>query len=355
VSAPDSPRKLRCFPVQFVQTDDSVRLRRGCVDLRISGEHAVEIVQRVLEAATGAGATREEICQSFPAPERATVLELLGELEKRQILSYADAQKPTDALESPVEIFFWHFGRSTKEVSSHLTAQHIAILGVNEISRNIALALSETNIENIEIVDDPLLRNLKLFDNESRIKPDLWKTSQPLVPLDSWTMSLPGCLVATCDFGGVQLMNRWNKFCLEGGCHFLPVVLQDLIGYVGPLVIPGETACYECLNARWNSNAEEPEPRRTTIGFEEQHFVGFHPSMAAVLGAVTVFELSKFYGLEVPFAVVGRLLEINLLTMKMEARKVLRIPRCPACSNLYKRSSTSLMNGWFGFSLKDEA
>jgi molybdopterin-synthase adenylyltransferase len=42
----------------------------------------------------------------------------------------------------------------------------------------------------------------------------------------------------------MQFMRKWNDFCVRNDHAFLPIVLRDLIGYVGPLVIPHKTACY---------------------------------------------------------------------------------------------------------------
>jgi bacteriocin biosynthesis cyclodehydratase domain-containing protein len=354
VSNSQQRRPLRCFPVDFFQDDSGVRLRRGCLDIRISGDRAWEIVQYVLTAA-GTGATREEICEAFPVSERSSIAELIGELERRYIIADCSETKfsTTAGAETPFEIFCWEFGRSSKSVAARLEGQGIAIAGVNEITRSILLALSEMQANRVQVIDDPLLRNLRLFDG-SCVSSTSWNLSHTPIDLGTWNFDTHGCLVACSDFGGIEAVSRWNKICQERSCHFLPIILQDLVGYIGPLVVPGETACFECLNARWNSNVEGAEPRRGALRFEGQHVVGFHPSMAAVLGAIAAFELCKFYGLEVPFALAGRLLEINLLTMTMQVRKVLRIPRCPACSNLFKRSSTSSTKSWFGLAMTEE-
>jgi len=147
------------------------------------------------------------------------------------------------------------------------------------------------------------------------------------------------CLIATSDFGGMQLMREWNQFCYEANIQFFPVVLQNAVGYVGPLIVPGETACFECLRARQNSHLADPEIQRATEyrAFEGQLVNGFHPSMASVLGDIAAFELTKFYG-RVPRWRVGTLIEVNLLIPSIVTRKVLKIPRCSVCSQLNKHS-----------------
>ena len=160
------------------------------------------------------------------------------------------------------------------------------------------------------------------------------------MPYEKWVQSLKpeslDCLIATSDFGGLQLMRQWNEFCVQHGRHFLPVVLQDLIGYVGPLVIPGETACFECLRARQNANLEEASARRAAehAAFEGQGIVGCHPAMASVLGDIAAIELTKFYGIRMPIWQVGTLIEVNLLAGRMTPRKVLKVPRCAVCGTL---------------------
>src|SRR5262249_36298218 len=125
-------------------------------------------------------------------------------------------------------------------------------------------------------VDYPLLCNLRMFDDQGFLRPDLWPDSSPTpVSYKSWR-DVDGrdeidCLVATSDFGGLHLMREWNAFAVSSQIPFISVVLQDLIGYVGPLVFPGETACFECFRARQNSHITDPNIMRAT---ESEAMVG---------------------------------------------------------------------------------
>jgi thiazole/oxazole-forming peptide maturase SagC family component len=121
------------------------------------------------------------------------------------------------------------------------------------------------------------------------------------------------------------------------------VILQNLIGYVGPLVIPGETACYECLRQRQNAHMNDPEVQRASesVTTTDSKVVGFHPSMASVLGDIAAFELTKLYTDGLPLGNIGTQIEVNLLTSEMMTRKVLKVPRCAVCSPLTTRSSAT--------------
>jgi bacteriocin biosynthesis cyclodehydratase domain-containing protein len=342
-------KKLRALPLQVVEIAGGVILKRGCTEVKISGEGAAQALQVVLGATAGRGATSDEICRRFAAPHRPAVEHLIEQLVSRRLLVPSDdMESALGARESSLEIFYWHFGEPAARVTERLDSRQLVILGVNCISRQLTAALSASGLRNFQVVDDPLLRNLRLFDDAGHVIEGEWPAlSRPPLALEEWAdgadLQSLGCLVATSDFGGQQSMRQWNRFCVEHHRHFLPVVLQNLIGYIGPLVIPGETACFECLRARQDAHLEDPQTQRAVegIAFEEQVAVGFHPSMASVLGDVAAFELAKLYSGVLPRWNVGTLIEVNLLTPRLAARKVLKIPRCAVCSPLNTRPSTA--------------
>lgn len=349
-----TPTRLKALPVQFIEIDNGVILKRGRVEMRLGGENAAEAAQIILEA-TFEGATAEEIVEIFAEPDRESVSYLIQQLLDRRILVPYDTIIDTeDSSENSLDIFYWHFGARTDEVRKFAGDLSFVIIGVNTITRQLAGALAASGIENFQIVDYPLLRNLRMFDDQGVLNSHQWPGHLPhVVEYQSWKNKLDSinfnCLIACSDFGGQQLMREWNALCIRKKCHFLPVVLQDLIGYIGPLVVPGETACYECLRARQNSHMRDPQSQRAGEyqAFEGQEIIGFHPSMASILGDLTAIELMKFYVMGPPLWRAGSLIEANLLTTEIFVRKVLKIPRCPACSNLIEQPSTALTKTFY--------
>jgi hypothetical protein len=84
------------------------------------------------------------------------------------------------------------------------------------------------------------------------------------------------------------------------------------------------------------------------VAYEGQGVGGFLPSMASVLGDITAIELTKFYSRALPLWKTGTVMEVNLLAGRIDSRKVLRVPRCRVCSNLLRRSSTSMVKATLG-------
>ena len=107
------------------------------------------------------------------------------------------------------------------------------------------------------------------------------------------------------------------------------------------MVIPHETACWECVLARQNSHLRDSASKQAVdaVSHEGQDVIGFHPSMASILGDIAAVEITKFFSRIVPLWNVGKVIEVNLLSTKMTTRKVLKLPRCMVCSPLNTRSA----------------
>ena len=175
------------------------------------------------------------------------------------------------------------------------------------------------------MVDDPNFRNVRFFENGERLLLERWGLAPPEA-YDAWESSPPDasmvCLVVCSDFGGLQRLAGWNALAYRRGWHFLPVVLQNAVGLVGPLVIPKETACFQCLLSREEANSPTVAVKRATemFAFEGQLVAAYHPSMATALGDVAAVELTKHYAYGWPSAAIGNAIEVNLLAATTQPR-----------------------------------
>jgi molybdopterin-synthase adenylyltransferase len=334
--------KIRALPLQFIQVDGSVVLKRGCTEVRIGGENVAEAIKIILAATSNHGLSKQELYGLFDDEAKPSIVRLVDELLARRLLvQQTEDQSVGEEPESELDVFYWHFDQCSEQIKAQLNKRHIVILGVNHISRQLASAFRVSGIESFDVVDQPSLRNIRLFDDSGNLKRGAWPEFAPC-PLE-WRKDAisddTACVIAASDFGRVPSISEHNKLCLEQNRHFLPVTLHNMTGYVGPLVVPGHTACFECLLARQSSHLEDPQLHRAIerVGFEGQHIMGFHPSMAAIIAEIAAFELMKFYsGVQ---GGPGIVVEVNLLATRLTSRKVLKIPRCTACSPLWTRPS----------------
>jgi bacteriocin biosynthesis cyclodehydratase domain-containing protein len=341
--------RLRALPLQLIPMRSAVILRRGATEVRIDGERARDAVETILAAVSGQGATVAEVCERFTEPDRPAVTRLLGELRTRRLLvpaGYDTTTGDTSVGDSRLDIFYGHFGQRAADVTRSLSSRQIAVVGVNAVSRRLVGALTAIGATNIEILDYPPLRSVELAETDNgagcagtAVVHTEW--------LDRADADEVHCVIATSDFGASDSLRLWNRFCVERRIPFLPVVQRDLLGTVGPLVMPGETPCYECVRARESSHLDDPVAHHAVAdtAFEGQRFAALHPSAATVLAELAALELSKWFGgARPPTRQVGTLVEVNVAEPAMAVRKVLRIPRCPVCSPSNVHSAGAVRN-----------
>jgi len=341
--------RFKALPVQVVEIGDAVVVKRGLSALKIDGEGAAAVVTELLNQAEQPR-TRAELRAPFAPRDREAVDSLIDRLIDRRFLTLwtDDDGQDRPSVADGMELFYWNFAAQAAVIAERLAAARITVLGVNQVSLSLVAALAAGGADDVTVVDYHLLRNVSQFDESGELRSGGWSDAlRPPVPYRSWAGDVDPdelrFIVATSDFGSTPGLRQWNRYCVENHWGFFPAVLQDLVGYVGPLVIPGETACYECLRARQNSHMSDPAAQRApeTRGFEEQRFVGFHPAMAQTVGDLAAMELLKFHG-QLPMWRVGTMIEVNLMAPSLAVRKVLKIPRCAVCSPTQVRSAPTL-------------
>ncbi|MCZ6799701.1 MAG: hypothetical protein O7F12_04360 [Nitrospirae bacterium] len=343
----NSDQTLSLLPVKIIHTKKGVILKRGCTEVQIRGENIGAVIEQIFSISTINRVTKDLLIKSFPPEVQPAVAKLVDLfIERRFLVPHAVGDSQLESHEDSTGIFYWHFDQTKSDVPDRLNAQKITILGVNYISRQLAATLGESGFTQVEVVDEPGLRNLQLINDVQGNQPHQWPSSLsiPLAPKE-WEATVDasslGCIIGTSDFGFAPVLREWNTYCVQQNLRFFPIVLFNMIGQIGPLVIPQETACFECVLVRQHSHLNNPNAKQAVdeVAFDTQSVVGFHPSMASILGNIAAMELTKFYSQAMPLWNVGKLIEVNLLATRMTPRKVLKLPRCLVCSPLQTRSA----------------
>lgn len=150
-------------------------------------------------------------------------------------------------------------------------------------------------------------------------------------------------ILADCDLA-VLVLPRWipsliqsfNRAGLERGTPFLAVWFEEGWGYVGPLVIPYETACLFCLELRRRSHwtvedFRERQGAQAEAGgpvWEDTRFLIPQVSAIASITACEIVTALSRYRQPVSR---GRQIFIDFLDWEIQSAPVLKVPRCPDC------------------------
>ncbi len=135
---------------------------------------------------------------------------------------------------------------------------------------------------------------------------------------------LVGCGASLRDASLLQL----NALSLATGTPWLPVISDAAEITLGPLIVPGRSACLVCLRVR--AEALAPGPVRLIRAGSRPML----PAAVQVAAGVAAAEVLKaLLGADRP-TLEDRLIKIHLRTLAWTRADVLRLPRCPACASV---------------------
>lgn len=339
--------KVRSLPALVVEIPDGIVVKRGWVELKIRGVGASEAVRTILSATQGESFSIKKICSLFLKSERQYVEDVIRTLLDRNILVADNGKEPKLPLQEDHHDIFWkQFGQTTERVVKRLVDLRLVIMGVNHISLQLAKSLIACGYSDFQVIDYPELRNPWLFNKTGGLIAGIWpeKMTQPIEWNKFQENSLQSFMIITSDCGGQEAIGRWNRFCIDRKLPFLPIILKNMVGIVGPLVFPEESPCYECYLGRQRSHLKDTETEKILdeATFQGRHVIGFHPAMARVLGEIGAFEITCLNSGAFAGKKIGRFIEVNLLGGEMTERIVLKLPRCIACSPLRYKTPINL-------------
>lgn len=131
-----------------------------------------------------------------------------------------------------------------------------------------------------------------------------------------------------------SLSERVNDAAHSSDTPWMTGQVQGFDCFVGPMVFPGETGCYQCFLARMQGGLEKPEMYEA---FRAEHEGEIHHPQSPVLqpierlvaGYVTL-DLVNLLAFGQGFT-AGRTIHINALDFTTGVNDVLQMPRCPVC------------------------
>ncbi|MCB1497410.1 MAG: TOMM precursor leader peptide-binding protein [Bauldia sp.] len=326
--------RYRLLGLQAVRHDGGVVIRRGKTRLEVPGEKAGDLLDLlVARSAEGSGIDLEEIQGAIDATDHELLRLLVERLRSARLL----VRGGDIGGERRDDIFYWNHGTTAAATAANITSIDLAVFGINHVSLPLLGNLRSCGFRRLTLVDHPALRNLDFFDEDRKLRSEI-AGAMSVRPrsFEEWQgRGRPSeCQVVCSDVGGLGLMRDWNRSCVAANVPFYPIVLEDEVAHLGPLVIPGEGPCFECLCLRREAAAADPDRERATQGhaFFGRVVSGYLQPMARVAADIAAIELLKFFSRTLPGGAAGRLIEADLMVPALRTRTVLKVPRCPVCA-----------------------
>jgi bacteriocin biosynthesis cyclodehydratase domain-containing protein len=303
---PPAPAPLSLLGTRVVHLEaDEAVLKRGLAEVRLRFPGISALLDRVRELADGT-LDEDSLVEAFDSEVQPQVRWLITGLRARGLIH----QLPTA---DPAELFWLSVAPYAPDAVARLADASALVVGTGAVAASVTAALQDCGVGRVGTRD-------ALPCSGSW---DVWcaASENPDEPAESGLL-------------------RIAEVALKDGVVCLPVWLEDLVVRIGPMTYPFDTACLRCYLLRADSNDPEREIHRLLRGQrgEAHSGAGFLPPMVSVAGQVAAMEIVKHLtGL--PVSTAGHAIELSLVPFRCNIRRVLRVPRCPACSGVARQGA----------------
>jgi bacteriocin biosynthesis cyclodehydratase domain-containing protein len=291
---------------RLVETTDGLVLEHGQRVLALGGAAARTLLPRLLPLLDGTRTVDEIVAVVGVAAERA-VAGALRLLRDNGVLVEGPPPACGDEFAETVSFLAAEGGESPATVAGRLTDASVGVVGSGLAGTEAARILRRAGV--------------------ARIGLRRWDAAQP----DDLTVVAPGGPEAA-------ELAAWNDRALATGRPWLLVLPYDgVFAGIGPLFVPGETACHECYRLRRAaamgigvlSDALDGEPVRAGGG----------PALAVAAGATATTHVLRWLAIHDP-SLPGVLFALEPRGgLTLSAHAVLRVPRCPVCSGCAREAA----------------
>lgn len=352
--------RIRLSPsASIAPTETGVVLRSDLGTFRLDGSDVRVFVTGIVPLLDGSR-DPDGVAAALPEYSSASVLGLLELLRQRGLVENiqdGDVPNPREAQER----FFQGLNLPAGEGSARLRRSRVLIAGLSPWGAVAACELAAAGVGTLHLLDDLAagpddllavrhwsaatlgrLRRDALRETLSALAPDCAVTIGPLAPAVSgdgllvdpdgpWDLVLSGL---TAD--DLFLLRKVSGFAHREGARSLYGHVDGLEAWIGPAVVPGETACWNCFRLRRLANADFPAAAHeidTTLGGTpaQPRARAYLAPMAPLAGHLLAMEALQLLAGFTPSRLPGRVRVHNLVTGDSTLHGVVRMPWCEQC------------------------
>lgn len=276
--------------------DENVLVRGAGVFLRYSGE-AVPVLLALAPLMDG---KRDVAALARDSGQREEdVRDVVDGLLADKLVEDAAADEPAPPGADPAQLRAWSaMTHRPNAAQRRIATARVLVLGEGEVAEHAARALSALGVAHVARAGEPAGHDHALV---------------------------------CADAPDAPLFDAANERALAAGIPATYAFLDGVEATLGPTVIPKQSACWRCYDLR--AIGAHPNPERWMAARAlARPAVARLASWPVVVGAwAAQAALVAVAGAGLP-PLAGHVSRVDLLTLQARRHRVLRIPRCPACS-----------------------
>lgn len=292
--------------------------------------------------------------------ETITFLEERGFLQEKTVDDTPYSDEELDFFKHLLN-YFRHFGEDPLKYFNLLKNSQVGLILNGPVGFSAGLHLATLGIGHLIIADTgtitadevalcPGLTDAEAGKLRSEVLKNKIESSNPyidvsLISIDVQAGSFTEFLeyshfVLLCDEDNRGILPAlFNTAAVESGKSFIPVTLSGFSGKIGPVVVPGQTPCIQCLKAREaavSENFEEETKISELLSNLDGEDFSYRPPAAilSMIGEIAAVEASRVISGYTQPVTLNNILFFNSRHLAIDAHPVLKVPRCKVCGRL---------------------
>ncbi|WP_061808956.1 TOMM precursor leader peptide-binding protein [Rossellomorea vietnamensis] len=201
--------------------------------------------------------------------------------------------------------------------------------------QNLLSAFSHSKGTSIEIINSLIKKRVNLSGNKKLTK--YLKESLSKKFLIDETPSSDTNLIVGIEYGeNVDFFKEKSTRAKGLNIPFLKIVVTNSNVTIGPLFIPGETACYSCYLTRLYTNMSNPKKElllRERFYESRENLQDLQMVWGGISTSVslTTTFITKYFSNKYPCEIVNQEYSFSFESMESTFSTLLRVPGCPVC------------------------
>lgn len=266
----------------------------------------------------------EEILGAFDEADHEEICQFLEHLLERNVVTDATVDARTEISEyygvSP------HFDETNR---TRLREADVLIVSVGRMGRYVADDLLEVGVGAV--------RHCRLSaDGHASAADDGWAgdTVRP-VEASALDRNVAECeyLIYVADRPEPTVLEALNDVAYRSKTPWMVGQVQGFDGFVGPMIFPDLTGCYNCFVDRTRMHVTKPDgyddyrnAASETLGRRDATL----PPFARLIAGYATLDFLNLLSFGEGFS-AGRVIHVGALDLAVQVDDVLKVPRCPVC------------------------
>ncbi len=337
---------MRIGSTYFIRlSPEQVVVKRGRSELLIEGESAGECVEKLVGLLTEGVRDRRQLVGGFPTYTREAVSHLVDRLAAQGFLSASFESEEWQlgggtGSGDELSNFWSNFTHVSEDGKRRLKEARVLLVGQTRIAEAIKDFLGHFEVAEVRILPHPVL-DTPYCPPRSSVTPTYDSSLLEQQLGAGYTL-----VCATSEIGEADALLEINRGTITHGLPYLPIWTSDLLGYIGPLHYPKDGPCFQCFRFRRDANEYKPDVARVVRSFvvsqREAQIATLPGPMLHILGSIGAVDILKLIAGVAPADSINSLVRLNLISFGLTVHRLLKIPRCPVCSDMSTMSPKTI-------------